>query len=204
MIFNKKQPPLGFYVYAYLRKSDLTPYYIGKGKNIRAVGKHNVTVPRDPSKIVVLEQSLTELDAFEIECQLIKQWGRKDLGTGILLNQTEGGDGASGRIAKRGEESPLYGRKRPEFSKLLTGKKRPDHSEVMKGRFAGENNPRFGKPGTFKDKKHTEETLAKMRKPTGPHTKPRELLTCPHCQTVADSSNAKRWHFNKCKLNLGQ
>ena len=155
---------------------------------------------KDNSKIIILESNLTEADAFDLEKKLIQQYGRKDQGTGILLNQTNGGDGASGRIAKRGEESPLYGRKRPEFSKMLTGKKRPEHSLLMKGKMSGENNPRYGKPGTFAGKTHSDEALAKMRKPTGLHTKARELLTCPHCQKTADSSNAKRWHFNNCKF----
>lgn len=56
-----------YYVYAYLRKSDNTPYYIGKGKHNRAFVKHHgVSVPKDRSKIVFLEANLSNVGALAL------------------------------------------------------------------------------------------------------------------------------------------
>ena len=82
-----------YYVYAYLRESNNTPYYIGKGKGRRCFEKHHVSVPNDKSKIIFYHSNLRNEDACILEIKYIKLFGRKDLKTGILHNQTDGGDG---------------------------------------------------------------------------------------------------------------
>ena len=84
-----------FYTYAYLRE-DKTPYYIGKGSQNRIYSTNKrVKPPKDKSRIIFLKQNLTEEEAFKHEIYMIAVFGRKDLGTGILRNLTDGGEGIS-------------------------------------------------------------------------------------------------------------
>lgn len=103
MQFTKKNPPLGFYVYLYLRENDSeiapagTPYYVGKGSKDRAwVNHNNVGKPVDQKFIKIFAHSLSEDDAFALEFNLTKSYGRIANNTGILRNLTEGGGGTSG------------------------------------------------------------------------------------------------------------
>lgn len=153
-----------YYVYAYLRE-DSTPYYIGKGSGKRAWVSNRVTPkPTDLSKICILYSNLTEQEALEFEIKLIKQYGRKDNGTGILRNKTDGGDGASGRITNFTEEWKAKLRK----PKKMTEAGSKSLSEFAKNRIPWNK----GKPMSNEQKKklsdsrkgciHSEETKQKM------------------------------------------
>lgn len=124
--------PRRFYTYAYLRKNG-TPYYIGKGTKYRAYDKSGRTFPppKDKSRIILLKQNLTEEEAFKHEIYMIAVFGRIDLGTGILHNRTNGGEGTSGVILS---EKTLQKKRENGKKRVFTEKTRRKMSESFKGR----------------------------------------------------------------------
>jgi hypothetical protein len=178
-IYSKSNPPSGFYVYAYLR-SDGTPYYIGKGKGTRAWSKiHSVNLPNNKENIVILEQNLTEKNAFLVEMHHISLYGRKDVGTGILRNRTNGGDGPSGKMIS--EET------RQKMS-------RPPWNKGLKGAQVG---PNLGKSSPLKGSTISEEHRFSIAVGSTGHKK--ATVCCPHCSLVGGRGNMMRYHFNNCK-----
>ena len=152
-----------YYTYAYLRE-DGTPYYIGKGKGKRAYDKkrHRVKVPAK-NKIIILKNFKDENDAYNHEKYIIYVLGRKDLGTGILLNLSEGGDGNNGynhtHIAKlklsirnRGDRNPFYGKFHTDELKQKNRERVLGKNNYQYGK-TKENNPFYGKTHTKEWKK---------------------------------------------------
>jgi hypothetical protein len=219
--------PRGLYVYVYLRSTNSTtgnagtPYYVGLGVGARAIRNHGV-IPVPPKEFIyICEQNLSDIGAIAIERRLIEWWGRKDLNNGILLNRTEGGEGCRGRSAESRQKTSVANQKRKgdplsekrkkaliNLHQSLRGKKQTT-AHIEKRKTIGEKNGMFGK--THSDEvKQLLSSLSKGKPKSSEHnqknseankgkTKPK--IECPHClKIVGGESNAKRWHFDNCKL----
>jgi hypothetical protein len=136
-----------FVVYAYCRK-DGTFYYIGKGRPRRPYGKRKegIKPPSDKNRILILHSGLPEQTAFDYEEKLILFYGRKDQGTGLLRNMTNGCEGVSGWIPdedwKRKKSESMRGEGNPAYKDGSRLRRTSKPRESM----AGENNPMYGKP----------------------------------------------------------
>jgi hypothetical protein len=139
-----------FYIYIYLDPKTNEPVYVGKGKGRRALthrtkskNKHlNSLIKKRQSEGYTCEPMIlnmpSEQAALSAEKFYIAGIGRKDLKTGPLFNNTDGGEGVTGLV----------------------------HSDKTKAKMSesrkGVPNGRKSQPGTFTGRKHTPETIAKM------------------------------------------
>lgn len=109
-----------FYVYKYVDPDTSKPFYVGKGCRSRAWSftghTHNKFLMLKLDKIrdkfcskqfvIVVEENLTEKEAFEREIALIQKYGKKIDG-GLLFNVNDGGyqpPNQSGKTWKRSKE----------------------------------------------------------------------------------------------------
>lgn len=177
------------YVYAYLRE-DGTPYYIGKGKGARYRQKHTVKIP-PIDRIQFIKTNLTDNEAINLEIELIEKYGRKDLGTGILRNQTPGGQGSVPGPEVRKKLSEIKKGKKPNNY----GKKRKTISTPEE--FVNRSKAKTGISHPMYNKKHSKESRKKISLGIKESWK-RTILTCPHCGKQG-KQNMTRWHFSNCK-----
>lgn len=121
-----------YYAYQYLR-GDMTPYYIGKGKDKRMYCKqHAVHLPANKSLIQIIAHRLSEHEARLLERKLIKLYGRKDLGDGILRNRTDGGGGISGCVRSKEFCAKLSARSLGnKYGSANKGQKRPNNGQYL-------------------------------------------------------------------------
>jgi hypothetical protein len=187
-----------YFVYAHYKSDDQNglPFYIGKGKNKRDLStyrnrfwknianKHGYIVKR-------VKDNLTEEQAWDLEKELIKSYGKLIDGTGCLSNISDGGEGASGTIhsqetknkwseIKKGRSlsiehklaisNGLKGRKhsaetKKKLSDLKQGKKNPMFGKTFTQEHKNKlSKNMIGKPGRTKGKKLSEKARQNMSK----------------------------------------
>lgn len=148
-------------VYLHKRKVDEVVFYVGVGsKDKRAYDKSRRGkfwkdyTSKHEYLVEIIHRDISLLEAFEIEKSLIALYGRRDLGKGPLVNQTDGGEG----MKNLSEESRAkLAANKGKFGELnyFYGKK---HSGDL-SRFGVQN---IGREPWMKGKKHSKESLKKM------------------------------------------
>lgn len=180
-----------YYVYQWLRE-DGTPYYIGKGEGFRAYCKRPYR-PLDKSRIQIVEDNMFEDDAFELEIELIAKYGRQDLGTGILKNKTEGGEGGSKSPETRAKLSKA-GKGKVPWNKGLsaaTDKRVKRNAESKKGQVFSEEAKKNMSGYKISDE-------AKQRMSAGQKGKTYPKKVCPVCsREIATCTFKKHYATHK-------
>ena len=130
-------------VYQHLKADTGEIFYVGKGMGRRAFDKFHRSnywkriEAKHGVRVEFIKQAITELESIQLEIQTIYTYRRAGLD---LINMTDGGDGTTGYSHTE------------------------DHRKKMSDLQTGANNPRFGKPGTRKGAKATEEQIERMRR----------------------------------------
>lgn len=198
-------------VYMWVRE-DNTPYYVGIGNPRRPyTGKRCCGNPPPRERILVLHKGLNWEEACKIEKELISLYGRKDLGTGILRNLTDGGDGALNLSEKTRESISQSKRGKPRQKET---REKISESVVALG-LSGEKHPLYGKKlskehreklsTSHRGKKLQESTKRKMSESRTGRTlseETRRKISEAHKGRVATEKHKENMSKARKKLNL--
>lgn len=225
------------YVYTY-SYPDGTPYYVGKGtgprirehyRNARKDEKAKTFVVKVTKGILASGQepiirkivdSVDDEFSLFVEQEFIRKHGRRDIGTGILANCTDGGDGVFGVAPetkermlsnlqngaayrfKKGQSPHNIGKPASQeaiekMRRTKVGKKASEETRQKMREWQQANNKRRGVPHSEDAKRRISESKRGCSAPPATFLK----WTCTCCGKVGVSVGAaKRWHFENCKF----
>lgn len=149
-------------LYLHTKSESKEVFYVGIGNARRpyAKGKRRSklwrrVVNKYGYEVIILADNLTREQACDMEKYLIKYYGRRDLGTGTLVNMTEGGEGSKGYITseetKAKQSAANKGKIRSaetkaNISKARTGTKASEETKAkMSKARRGKGNSMYGK-----------------------------------------------------------
>ena len=168
-------------VYRHIRLDKNEPFYIGIGVDEKRA--HNTysrskwwknIVDKTDYEVQILFDDLTWDEACEKEKEFITLYGRKDLGTGTLVNLTGGGDGTYGRdcseiskkISETKKKNPFIytDEVREKMRQSQLGKKISDETR-KKLSLSGIGNTNGFKKGVKQSQESIEKRFNKIKKP---------------------------------------
>lgn len=155
--------------------------------------------------IEIIRDGMQEDEAYELESELIRHYGKRIDGTGVLTNILDDARPPSpkGKVRTQSHKDALS---RSHKGKTL--------SEETKRKILQTKRERGTLVSGMQGKRHSEETKQKISdqkrgRPSDPtaNVKRSEKLkglvpvrvTCPHCGKEGASSPMMRWHFDNCK-----
>jgi hypothetical protein len=181
-------------VYRHIRKDKNETFYIGIGKTLRRAYRTDSrndywkNIAKNGFDVEILYDGITWEQACNKEIELISLYGRKDIGTGILANMTDGGDGIDftpqvrkkisdaltlNNPSKRSEVKIKISTTLKEYFKnnkvTHTEETKQKLSKIFKGRIFTEetkekmSEAKKGKVSVRKGQKLTDETKMKLR-----------------------------------------
>lgn len=190
-------------VYKHIRKDSREVFYVGIGKNReRAYSQANRNkhwkhiVEKVGYEVIILREDITWKEACNLEKNLIKEYGRRDLKAGTLVNMTDGGEGI---------ENPSE-----ELRQKLRYKKTEDHIQKLRDAIKGTKQSKetikkrlahnFHQTKDYREKQRnshlgiprSEETKEKLRKPKPPRTE-------EHSKKISEAKKGKPSHMKGAK-----
>lgn len=152
-----------FYTYVW-RDASGVPFYVGKGKGRRAWITTQRSKPfkeihsEGNCRVEIIDYFIHESQAHAHEVELISRYGRRDNGTGSLVNLTDGGEGTSGWVASEDTRAKIS---RAAIGRIVSVSTKELISAAHKGRkLKPEHVAKIAKANT--GRKHTEEAKAKV------------------------------------------
>lgn len=176
-----------YYVYELIDPRNKTVFYVGKGKTrdklnrvYRRISDHlnlhdksnklKTNIIKKVRKLGleiitnIIKEQITELEAFQLEIELIKRYGKRIDGNGTLANLTDGGEGLSGHKMTEKTKKILSRKHKARIKRTgIVNFKGEKHTLETRQRMSLIQKAIFKtKSGTMKGKHHTEATKQKL------------------------------------------
>jgi len=143
------------YVYRHIRHDKNEPFYIGIGSDATYRRANEATrrnsywsnIAKNGYDVDILFDDLSWETACEKEAEFILLYGRRDLGTGILANMTNGGEGliSPNKEIREKKRQSMLGKNTGDSNGMKQIEARLKVSNSRMGKYMGDEHPRHKK-----------------------------------------------------------